>query len=169
MESFAKFIVIANSGKKSLDETLGLINQGDIVAVLQELLKHEYLQKDVYETYQYLLLGPEGIAVSEHLDEHYDEETAHVRILQRYLVALNAIPTLERFPISKPDTNDLEGLMRLNHALEMEAVERYSIVAKGLEGLNDSKHVALINDLQTIASEETEHSQDLGRWLKENF
>jgi len=103
------------------------------------------------------------------LDEHYDEETAHVRILQRYLVALNAIPTLERFPISKPDTNDLEGLMRLNHALEMEAVERYSIVAKGLEGLNDSKHVALINDLQTIASEETEHSQDLGRWLKENF
>lgn len=169
MESFAKFIVLSNSGRKSLEETLGLVEQGDIVEVLQELLKLEYLQKDVYESYQYLLLGPEGISVAEHLDEHYDEETAHVRTLQRYLVSLGAIPTLERYEIPKPETNDLAGLMKLNYGLENDAVERYSVIAKGLENLNDSRHVALINDLQTIASEETEHSQDLGRWLRTDF
>ncbi len=166
-ESYGKFIVVANSGRKTLADTLGDIMAIDIVETLQDLLKEEYLQRDVYESYRYLLFGPQAIGVKEHLEEHMVEEMAHIDILQRYLVSLGQIPTTERHPIPVPITFNLRSLMELNLSLEQKALEKYSIVVKGLEALNNMAHVALLNDLQTITSQEQEHVHDLERWTKD--
>ncbi len=167
--AYAKFIILANSGKKSLDETLGLITKGDIVGVLQELYKDECRQQEVYENYRYLLFGPAGIGVKEHLEEHMKEEQGHRDVLQRYIVSLNSVPTIDRHPIPIPNQMNLRGLMKLNLELEYSTVEKYSLVVKGLEKTDSAYHVALLNDLQTITSQETEHVQDLERWLRETL
>lgn len=167
--AYAKLIVIANSGVQILLDTLGAIVISDIVETLQDLYKDECRQQEVYENYRYLLLGPSGIGVKEHLEEHMKDEQKHRDILQRYLVSLNKIPTTDRHLIPTLEVYSLDSLMRLNLELETSTVEKYSIVVKGIEALNNPAHVALLNDLQNITSEETEHMQDLQRWLKEKL
>jgi bacterioferritin (cytochrome b1) len=168
-ESYGKFVVIANSGYESLVDTLGLITGFDIVATLQDLLMEEYLQRDVYESYRYLLFGASGIGVKDHLEEHMAQEMGHIDTLQRYIVSLGQVPTTERFPIPAPIQYNLNSLMLLNLELERKALEKYSIVVHGLEALNNKLHVALINDLETITSEEQEHCHDLERWIKDTL
>lgn len=168
-ESYGKFIVAANSGREVLSDTLGDINGNDIVNTLQDLYKDECRQQDVYENYRYLLFGPQGIGVMEHLEEHMKEEQSHRSLLQRYIVSLGHFPTVDRHLIPTLGEYNLKSLMQLNLKLELEAVEKYSIVVKGIEGLNNLIHVALLNDLQEITSQETEHMQDLERWLKETL
>lgn len=166
--SIAKFIILASSGKESLEETLGRIVKGDIVGALQELLKKEYLQRDTYDSYRYLFFSPMGINIKDHLEEHLADEMSHIDTLQRYIVSLGEIPTLERYEIPKCDTQ-LKALMEMNLGLETETVELYSAVIKGLESLDKSKHVALISDLEDIVVSEQEHCHDLERWLKEGL
>jgi bacterioferritin (cytochrome b1) len=166
-ESYAKFVVLAHSGREALADTLGDIVGVDIVETLQDLLKEEYRQRDVYESYRYLLFGASGIGVKEHLEEHMAEEMGHVDLLQRYIVSLGKVPTTERMPIPVPQEYNLRSLMAMNLELERTAVEKYSIVISGLENLGNRNHVALINDLQTIVSQEQEHVHDLERWTKE--
>lgn len=167
--SYAKFIIVANSGVDALVGTFGNIMISDIIDTLQDLYKDECRQQEVYENYRYLLFGPSGIGVKEHLEEHMKEEQSHRDILQRYLVSLDQIPTIDRHPIPVLMEYSLESLMKLNLDLETKTVEKYSTVVKGIEALNNPIHVALLNDLQEITSQESEHMMDLQRWLKEKL
>lgn len=168
-DSLSKLVVLAETDSETMTELYGDLKMSDICNVLQDLLLEEYRQRDVYESYRYMLFGPSGIPVKEHLEEHMNEEMEHVDILQRYIVSLNEVPVTKRLEIPAPKKMDLEGLMELNLELENLAVSKYSAVTKALEKLNHPAHVALINDIQTIVSQEQEHVHDLERWLREGF
>lgn len=168
-ESFGKFIIIAELGKKEASAKNVTANASDILEVLQDLYMDECKQQEVYENYRYLLLGPHGIGVKEHLEEHMNEEQSHKDVLQRYIVSMDHVPTINRHAIPIPDAYNLKSLIRLNLKLETEAVEKYSIAIKAVEEIGNVLHAALLNDLQDIVSQETGHMQDLARWLKEEL
>ena len=133
-----------------------------IFDTLQDLLQDECLQRDVYEAYDYLLLGPED-AVREHIAEHLEEEMEHIRVLQRYLVANNYKPTTIRKEIPSIDLS-FEGILRANLKLEEDAVSKYTAAIIMLEGME--KFTALRVDLENTLSQEQEHTHDLQIWLK---
>lgn len=164
-ESFGKFIIIAELGKKEASKYV-TAKTTDILDVLQELLKDEYLQRDLYENYRYLLFGADGIPIMEHLEDHLNEEMKHANTLQRYIVSLGGVPTTERHIIPHVEKGNLKELLHLNLKHEKAAVEKYSIAIKAIEEIGNVLHAALINDLEDITSDETNHAQDLERWLK---
>lgn len=141
-------------------------NKESVCEMLQSLLQDEYLQRDVYEQYSYLLFGPSGIPVQEHLKEHLEEEMAHIETLQRYLTAFGEVPSVERKPIPVVPAT-LKDIMELDQRLEKAAVERYSEAIKMLESC-DAEFIPLRVDLEDIVSQEQEHLMDLDRWLKSN-
>lgn len=141
-------------------------NKETVCELLQSLLQDEYLQRDVYEQYSYLLFGPSGIPVQEHLKEHLEEEMAHIETLQRYLVSFGEVPSVERKPIPVVPAT-LKDIMELDQRLEKAAVERYSEAIKMLEGC-PAEFIPLRVDLEDIVSQEQEHLMDLDRWLKSN-
>jgi bacterioferritin (cytochrome b1) len=136
----------------------------DMVAdALQELLKKEYLQRDYYESYDYLFLGVSAIAIQEHLREHLEQEMDHIRVLQRYLTGFKKIPTLERLPVSQLTNLNVESILRADLELEKDAISSYSSFIKMLEG--SEEFTALRVDMENILSQESEHVHDLDRWL----
>lgn len=165
-EGFGKFVMIAKLGKVEAEKLVGTATAKDLVEVLQDLLKIEYLQRDIYESYRYLLFGAAGIAVKSHLEEHMIEEMTHIDTLQRYIVSLGGTPTLERLAIPAIADSKLETLLNLNLANETEAVEKYSIAIKAIEEMNNMLNAALLNELEDIVAQEAEHVHDLERWLK---
>lgn len=167
MISHSKYIVAANSGREEMEEIFGRIDKDDLIETIQDLLLEEYLQRDVYENYRYLLFGPDGIGVKEHLEEHMLEEMEHIDILQRYLVSLGGIPSTDRKKIPVPEEYSLDGLMKLNLELENNAVEKYSLIINGLSEIPE--HIAIRIDLENILVQEQEHVHDLERWLKEKY
>lgn len=133
-----------------------------IFDTLQDLLQDECLARDTYEAYDYLLLGPED-AIREHIKEHMDEEMDHIRILHRYLVANNHVPTTKRKEIPSAELN-FEGILRANLELEKAAVSKYTAAIIMLEGLE--KFTSLRVDLENILVMEQQHTHDLEIWLK---
>ena len=165
-ESFGKFIVIAELGKKEAAAKKVVASNIDILVVLQDLLKDEYLQRDLYESHRYILFGVDGITVMEHFEEHLIEEMKHASILQRYIVSLGGTPTIERHVIPHIEKGNFKELLKINLKHERAAVEKYCIAIKVIEEMDNILHAALINDLEGIVSEESEHSQDIESWLK---
>lgn len=137
----------------------------DIVGGLNELLKSEYLQRELYQAYDYLLAGPEAIAVQEHLREHLDQEMEHIQVLQRYITGLGEVPTLERLPIPDLSPVSLRVILEKDLEWELKAVADYTIFLQKLDQIPELRALAV--DIENILSQEMEHSHDLHRWLKE--
>lgn len=135
-----------------------------IVEMLNHLLLKEYLQRDVYEQYSYLIMGPEAISVREHLKEHMEEEMAHIETMQKYVVSYGGHPVMDRLPLPSARSTSLIDVMRLDLELEVEAVKLYTDAISTLERL-PSDYIPLRVDLETIVSQEQEHMMDLQRWL----
>jgi bacterioferritin (cytochrome b1) len=133
-----------------------------VFEILQDLLVAEYLQRDVYEAYDYLLLGPED-TVREHIREHLEEEMEHIRVLHRYLVTGNQKPTLERKEIPSIDLS-FQEILKVNLDLEKEAINKYISAIKLIE--DSEKFTPLKVDLENILVQEQEHAHDIEIWLK---
>lgn len=164
--TLAKLILLGKHRKETVAEVLGDISHDDVVDALQDLLKQEYLQRDVYESFRYLLFSPAGIPVREHLEEHMGEEMGHIDTLQRYIVGYGSVPTLVRLPVRDLGEYNLKSIMQYNLELEKDAVRNYSLTIGALEKLGP-EFVALKNELENIVVQESEHVHDLERWLKE--
>lgn len=139
--------------------------QSDVIAMLQKLLRSEYLQRDLYEAYAYCLFNVDGEVIRPHLKEHMEEEQAHVEILQRYLTSYGALPTLERFKIPLIKPVSIVGILKEDLIKEKDAVKEYSEAIAFLEG--SVKYAALRLDLENILVQEQEHVHDIERWLSE--
>lgn len=155
---------VAGAGNTELANRILVAAGLDVVEMLQDLLKREYEQRDLYESYDYLMLGPEAIAVQEHLQEHLAQEMEHIRTLHRYLTHVNVRPTLERLPVPEISPLSLEGILGKDLELEKAAVEKYSDAIRRLEELPE--WTSLRVDLENILSDEQEHVHDIERWLK---
>jgi bacterioferritin (cytochrome b1) len=137
----------------------------DVVGMLNNLLKSEYLQRDLYQAYDYLLLGPAGISVQEHLREHLDEEMNHIRILQRYLTGMGEVPTLERLEVPSFKPVSLKKILEADLEWELKAIADYTLTLQKLDEVPEFR--ALVVDIENILIQEMEHAQDIQRWLKE--
>lgn len=142
--------------------------KGQVLLILNDLLMDEFLQRDLYQAYDFLLFGTDGIPVQEHLQEHLDEEMAHIRTLMRYITSLGGQPTTMRREIPFLERATLRGIMKLNLEYETTAVNKYAQVIKWLEDNGGSEMTPLRVDIETILSQEQEHKHDLERWLKES-
>jgi len=139
-----------------------------ILLMLQEAIKKEYLQRDMYQAYDYLLFGWDTIAMQEHLQEHMSDEMEHIRILQRYIVSMGGFPTLERHPIPLFWGQPVETILVKDLELEKDAVDSYSSLVVFLDELGGSDFVALRTDIENILTQEKEHFHDIERWLKQS-
>ena len=138
------------------------LSKEEVLEILQDLLKKECLQRDLYQAYDYLLFGPEAVGVKEHLQEHQAEEMEHIGILQRYIVGMGGIPTIERLQIPDIATN-LTYIMAFDLEREQAAVSDYSSFIMALE--NNQEFVSLKVEIENILIQEQEHAHDLQRWL----
>lgn len=141
--------------------------KANVLVILNDLLMDEFLQRDTYQAYDYLMFGTEGIPVQEHLKEHLDQEMEHIRLLMRYITGMGGMPTVKRREIPFVSGASLKDIMRINLALEAKAVEKYAQVIQWLETNGGPELTALRVDLENIVSQEQEHKHDLDRWLKE--
>lgn len=140
-----------------------MISKDTVIALLEELLQLEYLQRDIYETYGYYLSGLESPAIHDHLKVHLQEEQAHIDILCRYLMGYGGKPLTERKAIPKINQPTLQKILDLNFELEQDAVKKYSNVIHTLE--SDVTYTSLRVDLEDILKQEQEHTHDLVQWL----
>jgi bacterioferritin (cytochrome b1) len=154
---------VEDKGHPILAQKLKIASEHGVVDILNSLLKEEYLQRDLYETYDWLLFGPSSVAIQEHLQEHLKDEMEHIRLLQRYIVHLGGLPTLERHAVPAIDPLTFENILEKNLELEKSAVKLYSNFASALDENEDL--LGLKVDLENIISEETEHVHDLQQWL----
>lgn len=136
-----------------------------IVKLLNSLLLAEYQQRDLYETYDYWLLGALGISIQEHLQEHLKQEMEHARVLQRYLVELGGTPLVKRLGISKITKPTIDKILRLDLKYEEAAVAAYS---EAIDLLEKSDFDSLRVDLENILVDEQEHVHDIKRWLQQS-
>jgi len=146
-----------------------------IVEMLQGLLLDEYLQRDVYEAYQYSLFGVAVPGIQEHLKAHMEEEMGHIIILQRYLMELGGEVLLERHPVP-PIEASMDAILKKDLELEYQAVTHYAQTIGFLDGLECAegdelcdklRFTALRVDLENILVEEQEHVHDLIQWLNQ--
>lgn len=152
-------------GYPSLASQILMASEFGILDALNTLLQKEYLQRDLYETYDYLIFGPSSVGIREHLREHMEEETEHVRILQRYIVSMGGKPTLERLPVPEINPLSLGGILKKDLELERDAVTSYTTQIKALE--SDENYTSLRVDLENILVVEQEHTHDLERWIRD--
>lgn len=149
--------------------------QNRVIEMLQGLLLDEYLQRDVYEAYQYSLFGVASPSIQEHLKEHMDEEMGHILTLQRYLMELGGEVPLNRHPVPRLESN-MDAILKRDLELENAAVMHYAQAIGFLDGLecaegeefcDKARFTALRVDLENILVEEQEHVHDLIQWLNQ--
>jgi len=149
--------------------------QDRIIEMLQGLLRDEYLQRDVYEAYQYSLYGVAVPGIQEHLKDHMEEEMKHIIVLQRYLMEFGGEVPLDRHPVPKINPN-MESILKKDLELEYQAVTHYAQTIGFLDGLecvegeelcDKLRFTALRIDLENILVEEQEHVHDLIQWLNQ--
>ena len=139
------------------------MTRDEIINLLQELLQREFLQRDLYETYNFYLSGLESPAIFEHFKVHQQEEQLHIELLQRYLMGYGAPPMVQRAPIPVIEPVGLNSLLKFNFELEKDAVKTYSETIEMLDGY--SAYTSLKIDLEDILKQEQEHTHDLIQWL----
>ncbi len=134
-----------------------------IEMLLQLALKGEYQQWDLYTAYASRLRGGKRHGIAEEFKEHAKEELEHIEVLQRFLIYMGIVPTLERHTIPElPDTATLTDIILLQLKYENEAVELYK---KVLEVVPDNDALKL--EVENILVKEQEHAQELELFLQE--
>jgi len=140
-------------------ETLNNITpeNNPFVPFLQKALVAEFQQWDVYHNYKTQLQGLSRDPIAQHFEEHAKEEAEHIDILQRHLVGMGVVPTTERLPIPQVTCPSIQAIVAMQLEIELAAVDVYEQI---LTLMADSP-TALRVDIETILSQEQEHSHDL--------
>lgn len=141
-----------------------MISKENVVQLLTDLLKSEYQQRDVYETYFHYLFGKASPALRDHIKVHIAEEQLHIDILQRYLMGLGASPVVDRNNIPKIEPFSLDAILQHNLESEQAVVKRYSEAIMALEPYVE--YVSIRVDLEDILKQEQEHTHDLIQWTE---
>lgn len=134
-----------------------------IETLLQIALVGEYQQWDLYTSYASRLKGHSRQSIADEFKAHADEETAHIELIQRYLVSMGAVPTLNRKPLPELTNNaTIKDIVLLQLQFENDAVSLYQ---KILAVLPDNEALKL--DIEGVLVKEQEHVHDLELLLKQ--
>lgn len=138
-------------------EIMGSLPEEEIIPFLQEALRGEYQQWDLYYSYKDKIKSLARDSIAKHFEEHAEDEADHIELLQRHIMALGADPTLDRHPIPKLDTFDASAIIELQIKFEQKAVIFYQ---KILDLLGED-YTALRIDIENTLAKEQEHYHDL--------
>jgi bacterioferritin len=150
---------IAKIAKNQLTTNIGL----EVLPLLQEALKAEFQQWDLYYAYKSQLKGLYREPIEEHFAEHAEEEAQHIETLQRFIVGMGAVPTTERRSIPSLDKINVRDIINLQLKFEIEAVEMYKTILSKL----DKNSEPLKIEIEDILAQETEHMHDLQLLLRD--
>lgn len=135
----------------------------EVLPLLQEALKAEFQQWDLYYAYKSQLKGLSRDPIEDHFADHAEEEAAHIEILQRYIVGMGETPTTERRLIPTLKDNNIREIISLQLKFEIEAVSMYQEILNRL-GKNSEP---LKIEIENILAQETEHMHDLQLLLRD--
>jgi bacterioferritin (cytochrome b1) len=133
----------------------------EAIKLLQEALKAEFQQWDLYYAYKNQLRGLSREPIADHFEEHAQDEADHIEILQRYLVSMGEQPTKQREPIPEVSA-DIMKIIALQYKFEIKAVKTYQSLLIQLED-NDPLRI----EIENILAKEMEHAQDLELLFKQ--
>ena len=128
-----------------------------IIGLLQTALQGEYQQWDLYTAYASRLKGEARSPIAEEFKAHADEETGHIETLQRYIVSMGDVPTLERKPV--PDMHEAASIQHIVELMLEHEREAVALYKKILGMLPENE--ALMLDIENILVLEQEHVHDL--------
>jgi bacterioferritin (cytochrome b1) len=136
---------------------------GSLAAELNAALASEYGAWLTYVSCGHAASGLESDAVRNLFFDHADEEYEHAKLLGRKIVGLGVMPTIDvdlavRGATLTTVPRSLAAMVALNLEMEHAATARYEQLLS-----RSDLDSALTNDLQTIASKEAEHAEELGR------
>jgi bacterioferritin len=149
---------IQKIAKNQLTTNIGV----EVLPLLQEALKAEFQQWDLYYAYKSQLKGISRDPIEEHFADHAEEEAEHIEILQRYIVGMGATPTTDRRPIPNLEYKDIRSIIDLQLKFEIEAVEMYKLILDKLDKNSEPLRI----EIENILAQETEHMQDLQLLLR---
>lgn len=132
-----------------------IVRSPETISLLQEALRAEFQQWDLYYAYKNELRGLSREPVADHFQEHADDEAEHIEILQRYLVSMGEQPTKTREPIPAIQSGIMH-IVALQYKFEMKAVNTYRKILTKLEETDPLKI-----EIENILAKEQEHAQDL--------
>ena len=133
------------------------VTSASVLPMLQEALKTEYQQWDMYYTYKDRLRGACRDSVADHFEEHAKDEADHIETLQRHIQAMGAEPTLDRLSIPKLEKVELRPILLLQIKFEEQAVAHYKMLLDTLGEENSALRI----DIENIMTQEQEHAHDL--------
>jgi len=134
----------------------GVERSEDLINLLQEALRAEFQQWDLYYAYKTELIGLSREPIEEHFADHAEEEAEHIDILQRYLVTMGIQPTKSRESIPTLQNPSMEEIISLQLKFELLAIETYKKILQLVEEVDPLKI-----EIENILAVETEHAQDL--------
>lgn len=135
----------------------------EVLDLLQQALKAEFMQWDLYYAYKSQLKGLSRDPIEAHFADHAQDEAKHIEVLQRFIVGMGEIPTTERRPIPLLKNNSIREIINLQLTYEIEAVELYKNI---LKLLTDDSYPLRV-EIENILAQETEHMHDLQLLLRE--
>lgn len=140
--------------------TSGFERSSELISLLQEALRAEFQQWDLYHAYKDELKGLARDSIVDHFTEHASDEAEHISTLQRYLVSMGIQPTKEREVIPEIDALDPKAIIKLQLEFERKAVSTYRQILKAVEDTDP-----LRIEIEDILAKEQEHAHELELYL----
>jgi bacterioferritin len=129
-----------------------------VIAKLNDALKHEWTGVAQYAQAGFVVSGLWREVYAEVFHDNAKESFGHAKLVGEKLVALGAVPSVERNPIKQSD--NLEEMLQFSLEFEQKAVELYNEALAVAEGDR-----ALVVFLEDILKEEQEGVDEFVRIL----
>lgn len=141
--------------------TMEKVDKQTIIKGLNEDLAHEYQAVIMYTTYAAAVSGINRAELKNFFETEIPEELQHAKFLSNKISALGGTPTTA--PSDVPYTDDPKNMLEYVHKAEADTILRYVKHRNQAEGFGD---YGLVNDLEDIISDETNHKEETEKLLR---
>lgn len=141
---------------------LSQIETNDLIELLMEALSDEWLSMLRYQIHASRMRGIYGETISEHLQEHADDEKDHADRLTRHFYA-HDIPIDINIPAFNPGNEPVE-MIQLDLEGEIQAINRYTKIAELCEDIPELTDTRML--IEDLLVEEVDHQDDDASFIK---
>lgn len=141
--------------------TIEKVDKKTIISGLNEDLAHEYQAIIMYTTYAAAVSGINRAELKNFFETEIPEELQHAKYLSNKISALGGIPTTN--PGNVPYTDNPKKMLENVHKAEADTVKRYVKRRNDAESFGD---YGLVNDIEEIISDETNHKEETEKLLR---
>lgn len=131
-----------------------------LIEHLNQDLSGEYQAVIMYNTYAAGVLGAHRNQLRSFFLDEVPDELRHAQYLADKIVSLGGSPTTKSGDV--PETSDTRTMLENVRQAEAETIQRYTERRKEAEAAG---HIALVNDLEEMISDETGHMEECAKIL----